>query len=122
MLDCKEKYTNQSYKKSAPADAENCCNEKFTIVSRKKWALADTASWDCKEKVTSASCMKSSSSDTSSCKTNPINYRTVFEGELSNVEDILKCTLIEFKSVIEDDLYLKHFKDSSKESIDDFLI
>jgi hypothetical protein len=122
MLDCKEKYTIQSYKKSALADPENCCNEKFTIVSRKKCALADAELLNCKEKVTSGSCMKSSSSDTSSCKTNPINYRTVFEGELSNVEDILKCTLIEFKSVIEDDLYLKHFKDSSKESIDDFLI
>ena len=119
MLKCNEKYTIVSYKKPAPADAEHCCKEKFTSASRKKLAVADTESW-CKEKVTNVSCMKSPRSDPFSCKND--DYRTVFEGELTNVETPLKCTLIEFKSVIEDDLYLKHFKDSSKESIDDFLI
>ena len=54
--------------------------------------------------------------------TNPVNYLTVFEGELTNLEAPLKCTLIGFKSVIENDLYLKHFKDSEKESIDEFLV
>ena len=37
---------------------------------------------------------------------NKVVYKTTFEGSLSNTEDYLKCTLTEFKSIYENDLYI----------------
>jgi hypothetical protein len=51
-----------------------------------------------------------------------IEYKTILEEPLTNIDDIFKTTLVEFKSVYKDDQYLKHFMDSYKGEIDNFLM
>lgn len=53
--------------------------------------------------------------------TNKVEYKTIFNGSLTNLEDPLKCSLTEFKSVYENDLYLSNFKVSFKDELDEFL-
>ena len=53
--------------------------------------------------------------------TNKVEYKTIFNGSLTNTEDYLKCSLTEFKSVYENDLYLNNFKVSFKDELDEFL-
>lgn len=50
-----------------------------------------------------------------------VEYKTTFNGILTNTEDYLKCTLTEFKSIYENDLYLSNFKETIKDELDEFL-
>lgn len=52
---------------------------------------------------------------------NKVVYKTTFNGNLTNTEDYLKCTLTEFKSIYENDLYLSKFKETIKDELDEFL-
>lgn len=53
--------------------------------------------------------------------TNKVEYKTTFNGILTNLEDPLKCSLTEFKSVYVNDLYLSNFKVTFKDELDEFL-